>query len=465
MHKKTARLRALFNPSGVAVVGASENPAKLGFHVMKSLIGGGYEGLIAPVNPNAREIMGLKCHRSVVDIDPVIDLAIAAVPAPLVPTVLTECAQKGVKSIVLITAGFREIDDPSGANLQERLAAIAGDAGIAVIGPNTFGVIDLHTRLNASFTPEFSHIKPGRIALVSQSGGMSHLLGFLALRNQAGFSKIIGLGNRLNIGFAEMLDFLMDDPETDVIMLYMEGIDAPGRLLAVADRHRGKKPMVVYKTGRSEKGDRAARSHTGSLAGRHEIYRGAFHQAGITTVGSAAALLDAARALSDCPLPAGPGVAILSGQAGPAMAACDVCESHGLRVADFQEDTRRRIEALLPPVALRTNPVDMGPAWYDAAATRGIIQAALGDEGIHGLLLMIMYASANVDVLRGIGELLVGYGQRKPVVSCILSPPGIWDDEIRHLEDAGALVNFTTPEAAALALAILWRTKKINAGR
>lgn len=464
MRKKINHLKALFNPACVAVIGASENPAKLGFHVMKSLTQGGYAGSIVPVNPGAREIMGLQCHRSVADMDPAIDLAIVAVPAPLVPTVLTECAQKGVGGVVLITAGFREIDDPSGIDLQNRIAAIANKAGIAVIGPNTFGVINLPARLNASFTPEFSKIKPGKIALVSQSGGMSHLLGFLALQTGAGFSKIIGLGNRLNIDFAEMVDFLITDPETDVIMLYMEGIDAPGRLLSVADRHRGKKPIVVYKTGRFEKGDQAARSHTGSLAGRHAIYRGAFRQAGITTVDSTGILLDAARALSGCPLPAGPGVAILSGQAGPALAACDVCESRGLTVVDFQEDIQHQIEALLPPVALRTNPVDMGPAWYDTSATRGIIRAALRDENVDGILLLIMFASANADVLSGLSDFLIDYGQRKPVISCILAPPGVWDARIRHLEDEGGLVNYTTPEAAALAMVNLWQAKKINAG-
>ncbi len=458
-------MKALLEPSCVAVVGASQNPAKLGFHVMKSLIRGGYEGCVIPVNPGARQIMGIESHRSVAGIEAPVDLAVVVVPAPLVPTVLTECAQKGVRGIVLITAGFREIDDPSGTDLQEKIAAIVNKAGIPVIGPNTFGVVNLHARLNASFTPEFSRLRPGRIALVSQSGGMSHLLAFMAQRAEAGFSKIIGLGNRLNIDFAETVDFLMADAQTDVIMLYMEGIDTPGRLLAAAQRHRGKKPVVVYKTGRSRKGDRAARSHTGSLAGRDVIYRGAFRQAGMVAVDSAGELLDAARALSGCPLPEGPEVAILSGQAGPAMAACDVCEARGLAVVDFHADTQQKIDALLPPVALRTNPVDMGPAWYDAPATRRIIAAALSDEGVCGLLLLIMFASANADMLADLADFLIDYGQRKPVVSCILAPPGVWDARIRRLENAGALVNYPTPEAAALAMANLWEAKKNGEGR
>jgi len=463
MARNKARLNALFTPSSVAVIGASQNPAKLGFHVMKSLVRGGYEGIVIPINPGAREIMGIKSYRSVADIGSAVDLAVVVVPAPLVPTVLTDCAQRGVRSVVLITAGFREIDDPAGTDLQGRIAAIVNKAGIVVIGPNTFGVVNLHAPLNASFTPEFSRLKAGRIALVSQSGGMSHLLAFMALRAEMGFSKIIGLGNRLNVDFAEIVDFLMADPDTDVIALYMEGIDTPGRLLAVADRHRGEKPIVVYKTGRSRRGDQAARSHTGSLAGRHAIYCGAFRQAGMVAVDSADGLLDAARALAGCPLPKGPGVAILSGQAGPAMAACDVCERRGLAIVDFHEDAQQRIDGLLPPVALRTNPVDMGPAWYDAQATRGIIRAALGDKGVHGLLLLIMFASANADILDGLADFLIGYGQRKPVLSCILAPPGVWDARIRHLESEGALVNYATPEAAALSLASLREARKRKA--
>jgi acyl-CoA synthetase (NDP forming) len=315
--------------------------------------------------------------------------------------------------------------------------------------------MNLCANLNASFTPEFSRLKPGNVALVSQSGGISHLLGFLAMRDGVGFSKIVGLGNRLNVDFAEMVDYLMEDPDTRAIALYIEGIDTPGNLLAAAGRHAGKKPIVAFKTGSGAVGDVAARSHTGSLAGRHEIYTHAFKQAGILTVDSTQALLDTAKALAACPPPAGPGVAVLSGQAGPSMAACDVCEQRGLEIARFSTITQTRINELLPPLALRTNPVDMGPAWYDSDAIKGIVQAVMEDENVHGILFLMMFASANVDALAGIGGLLKQWAQKKPVVSCILSPPGIWDDQIEKLENAGALTNFATPERAAAVMAHL----------
>jgi len=453
---------SLFNPRSVAVIGASENSGKLGFHVMKSLTKGGFAGKIIPVNPGTAEIMGIKVSTSISDYDGQVDLAIVVLPAKLIPGVFRECADKGVKGIVLITAGFREIDDPAGSDLHEEIARIVNEAGIPVIGPNTFGMINFHADLNASFTPEFSRLKKGAITLVSQSGGISHLLGFMAMRTDVGFSKIVGLGNRLNVDFAQMVDYLMGDPDTTVIMLYMEGIDDPRQLIEVVKEHNGKKPIVVYKTGSSVKGDQASRSHTGSMAGRHEIYLGSFSQAGVLTVDNAETLLDTAKALVACPLPDGPGVAVLSGQAGPGMAACDVCEDNGLRTVDFEEQTQQRINECLPPLALRTNPVDMGPAWYDSSATKGIIRAVMDDKNVNGILLLIMFASANIDVLKGISNFIMDWRQKKPFITCIPAPPGIWDDEIRRLEESGAMVNYPTPERAARAMVNLWKYRKLQ---
>ena len=462
MGKLKANMDPLFNPRSVAVIGASENSGKLGFHVMKSLIKGGFAGKIIPVNPGTAEIMGIKVSASISDYDGQVDLAIVVLPAKLIPVVFRECADKGVKGIVLITAGFKEIDDPAGSDLHEEIARIVNEAGIPVIGPNTFGMINFHADLNASFTPEFSRLKKGAIALVSQSGGISHLLGFMAMRTDVGFSKIVGLGNRLNVDFAQMVDYLMGDPDTTVIMLYMEGIDDPRQLIEVVKEYNGKKPIVVYKTGSSVKGDQASRSHTGSMAGRHEIYLGSFSQAGVLTVDNAETLLDTAKALVACPLPDGPGVAVLSGQAGPGMAACDVCEDNGLRTVDFEEQTQQRINECLPPLALRTNPVDMGPAWYDSSATKGIIRAVMDDKNVNGILLLIMFASANIDVLKGISNFIMDWRQKKPFITCISAPPGIWDDEIRRLEESGAMVNYPTPERAARAMVNLWKYRKLQ---
>ena len=462
MDKLKANMDSLFNPKSVAVIGASENSGKLGFHVMKSLTKGGFAGKIIPVNPGTAEIMGIKVSTSISDYDGQVDLAIVVLPAKLIPGVFRECADKGVKGIVLITAGFKEIDDPAGADLHEEIAAIANRAGIPVIGPNTFGMINFHADLNASFTPEFSRLKKGSICLVSQSGGISHLLGFMAMRADVGFSKIVGLGNRLNVDFAQMLEYLMGDYGSKVIVLYIEGVDQPRDLIESAKKYDNKKPIIAYKTGKGMVGDQASLSHTGSMAGRHEIYTGALTQAGILTVDNTETLLDTAKAMASCPIPDSPGMAVLSGQAGPGMAACDLCVEQGLKIVQFTKKTQQKVNELLPPLALRTNPVDMGPAWYDSSAIEGIVRAVMDDDNVGGILFLMMFASANVDALKGISGLLEKWAQQKPVISCILSPPGIWDEQIRALEESGSLINYPTPERATRVMANLWKYRRIQ---
>lgn len=454
-------LKKLFNPEIVAVIGASENPNKLGFHVMKSLTGGGFNGRIVPVNPGSKEIMGIPAFPSIIEFQNPIDLAIIVLPANLAPKIFEECHLKGVKGIVLITAGFKEIDDPTGGERQSKLAEIAHRAGIPVIGPNTFGMINLHINLNASFTPEFSWLEKGGVTLVSQSGGISHLLAFMAIRQNMRISKIVGLGNRLNVGFAEMIPYLMDDPETKVIALYLEGVDEPRRLIETAEANRGKKPIVAYKTGSASKGDQESLSHTGSMAGNQEVYEGALRQAGILCVNSTQMLLDLSQALSVCSLPEGRRIAILTGQAGPGMAACDVCEAEGLEIVSFKSETQEIINELLPPLALRTNPVDMGPAWYNSNAVQGIVRAVMEDENVDGIILLMMFASANREVVPNISDLFIEWNQKKPVITCLISPPGIWDEHVINLEKAGAIINLSSPERTAKAMAYLWQYRRM----
>ncbi len=454
-------LEVIFKPRAVAVVGASDNPGKLGFHVIKSLVQGGYPGKIFPVNPSRNEIFGMKSYPSLLNLSEEVDLVVIVLPAEQVPKTIEECGLKGVQAVILITAGFKEIEDRRGEMLQGKVAELANRFGIKIIGPNTFGVINLHLPLNASFTPEFSRVPKGKISLVSQSGGMSHLLAFLSMKEQLGLSKIIGLGNRCNIDFADMVGYLIDDPESEVIALYLEGIDRPRRLMETAQKARGKKAIVAYKVGRSQMSDRASQFHTGSLAGKHALYEGAFKQSGVLTVGSSEELLDASKALALCPLPKGKHVAVLSGQAGPGMAACDVCEEKGLLLSPFSEETQRRIDALLPPLAIRTNPVDMGPAWYDSEAIKGIVQSVLEDPHIDAVLLCIMFASANKASVAILSDLLLNQKQEKPILCCFSAPGDIWEAEIRCLEVSG-IPNYPTPERAARSLASLVEFKRLR---
>jgi acyl-CoA synthetase (NDP forming) len=460
MERSLAGIEAIFNPGSVAVIGASDNPGKLGSHVMRSLTEGGYPGKIYPVNPGKEEILGIKTYSSLSQAPGPVDLSVIVLPAEQVPRIIIECREKDVKGIVLITAGFKEIEDRRGETLQKEITELACRSGIRIIGPNTFGIVNLHLPLNASFTPEFSWMKKGGISLVSQSGGMSHLMAFLSIQDKVGFSKIAGLGNRCNVDFAEMVEYLFDDDQTKVIALYIEGIDFPKKLTEVAKKGNRKKPVLAYKVGRSSTSDRASQFHTGSLAGKHQIYESAFRQSGILTARSSEELLDAAKALAMCPLPGGPRVAVLSGQAGPGMAACDVCEMEGLRIPPFSAETQRRVDELLPPLAIRTNPVDMGPAWYDSEAIKGIVQAVLEDKGIDAVILCLMFASANRSAVGVLADLLSERRTAKPILCCFSSPPGIWEEEIKRLEGSG-IPNYPTPERAAMALVDLCRYARI----
>ena len=453
-------LNPIFYPRSVAVIGASPDFKRLGYHCMKSLVVSHFPGKIYPIHPGLSEISGFKAYPSIKAVPGKVDLAIVAIRTSLVPSILEECIEKGVKGIVLITAGFKEIEDKAGAELQDKITAIANKANIKIIGPNTFGLVNLHASLNASFTPEFSLTLRGDISLVSQSGGFCHLMAPLAMAERVGLSKIIGIGNRCNIDFADVLGYLGDDPDTGVIMMYVEGTDEARRLFEVAGRVTKKKPVIALKAGRSRAKDEAAYSHTGSLAGSYEIYAAAFEQAGIMMVDSSIELLDVAKALSLCPLPGGKRVAVLSGQAGPGIIMSDVCEQHGLVLADFSEETTRQVHELLPPVAMRSNPIDMGPAWYDWETTRKVIEVVLVDENVDGLLLYAAYASANEPLLKEIDSLLKSPPAEKPIISCFPSPTGVWVEEKRGLGEAGVAL-YPTPERTARAMVGLVRRGRV----
>jgi len=454
------KLTRLFSPDSVAVIGASNGFDKLGYHVMKSLVGN-YQGKIFPINPKGEAIWGLDSYPSLEAIPGDVDLAVIVVPARAVPETLHACGRKGVKGVVLITAGFKEIEDPGGGALEDSIRKIATRYGLPIIGPNTFGFVNLSSGVNASFTSEFSRIEKGGVALISQSGGMCHLCGFLAIEERVAMSKLMSLGNRCNVDFPEILPHLIEeDSSTTVIALYIEGLDEPRRLLAVARAHRGTKPIIAYKAGKSEKGDSASRFHTGSLAGNHEIWKGALRQAGILEVTSTEELLDTAKALDSCPLPGGKRMAVLSGQAGPGMIASDALEPAGLTLSRFSLGTQMRINELLPPIAIRTNPVDMGPAWYNPKNIIEILRAVIDDENTDGIIFLAMYASANLKLAEGMVEYMKEVSPfRKPVIACFPAPPGIWDEPIRALDRKKGMVVLRTPERAVEAMANLSKVR------
>lgn len=342
-------LDEVFNPSSVVVVGASPDERKMGYQCVKSLVEA-FDGEIYVVNPRVRRILGIDAYKPVKQIPGSVDLAIIVVPSSVVLPVVQECAEKGVKGAVIITGGFKEASaaerDASmdGELLQERLAALAEDAGMKIIGPNTFGFVNVGV-INASFSPVFNGLRKGRIAMVGQSGGVCHIFAYMAMNEGIGLSKVVGLGNRCNVEFCDILEYLEEDDETDTIAMHIEGIDEPRKLMDAA-RRVAKKPVVAYKVGRTRAVERAALSHTGSMAGEYKLYDAAFRQSGVVTVNSCEELFDAAKILSLCQdcLPKGRRVAIISTQAGPGIILTDECVSGGLQLARFSEETEKKLK-------------------------------------------------------------------------------------------------------------------------
>ena len=437
----------VFNPRSVALFGvASQDKTKFSYYPLRSMLQSEYKGNVYIVNPKASEVAGLKAYASVKDIPGEVDLAIITLPNSVVADILTDCAAKGVKGAVIITAGFKESEDESGGELQKKIADIASEAGMAIIGPNTFGMVHLHDNLNASFTPYMSTLRKGSISLLTQSGGITHFLApWVFEQTNVGFSRIVGLGNRANVDFADMIEYLLHDLTTSVIGMYMEGIDNPRSLLEAGRKAVGVKPLVVFKAGQVETSRSAALSHTGSLGGRHELYKAAFTQAGIITVDSLTELLDVTKVLALQPPPRGNRIAIASPVAGPALVGTDICETSGLCVTRFTAETQERLNELIPPIVARTNPVD----W---AFTTEIIELLLKDENVDILLLSYSFTDALIFPSTGIVEAAKTYG--KPVVMSIRAPEGAWQKEIDELGSNGIPI-YPMPDRAARAAVAL----------
>ncbi|MCX7857762.1 MAG: CoA-binding protein [Deltaproteobacteria bacterium] len=457
------KLRKLFTPHSVAVIGASENFEKLGYHVMKSLIKGGYKGAVYPVNPNSKTLWGKEAYSSVSNIKGQVDLAIIVVPTERVPKVLEECGKKQVNGAVIITAGYRETEKDEGKLLEDEIRRISERFEIPIIGPNTFGFVNITDCVNASFTYEFSLIKKGGVTLISQSGGFCHLIGFLAIEERVGMAKLMSLGNRVNIDFPEAVKYFLDeDRETRVIVLYIEGIDVPRRLFETIERAKNKKPIIAYKSGRNEKGDAASKFHTGSLAGNYRIWKGAFRQWGILEVQDSEDLIDTAKALDSCEPLMGSRIAVLSGQAGPGIIAADILEKEGLSLSKFSDQTQKKINEILPPLAIRTNPVDMGPAWHSPQRIISLLNVVSEDENTDGILFLNMFASANISLVSELEKTLRDNEPfKKPIIACLNAPSGVWDEEINKIDGEKGFCVIRTPERAARTMANLHRVSRM----
>jgi len=448
-----AQLDCIFNPRAVAVIGASANPEKPGFMCMTSLVRDGFKGKIYPVNPGLSELFGLKAYPSILAIPEDIDLAVVVIPAEQTISVIEECIVKGIKGAILVSAGFREVGSETGLSLQATLQEIANRGGIKIVGPNTLGLINPRANLNATFQPGLGLSKIGNVSVVSQSGGMCIYLINALTSNNVGISKVMGIGNRCNLDFDEVVAYLAQDNETRVIVLYIEGIEQPKRLMRIARKVAKQKPILVYKGGRTQESNRATLSHTGALAGKYELYKAAFTQSGMMIVDTMTELVDMTKALVFQPSLASDRVAVLSLQAGPGIIIADKCREFGLRLAELSPTTRQRLRHFISPLLSIDSPVDMAWTGSNFDSSREILRAVLEDDGVDAVVVAFISFELSGELPKAIID--VARHSIKPILVCQGAPDAA-ASVTKALEDANIPV-YPFPDRAVTGLAGLLR--------
>ncbi|MHA1595550.1 MAG: acetate--CoA ligase family protein [Candidatus Baldrarchaeia archaeon] len=447
-------LDKLFNPKSVAVIGVSEEPRKLGYQCLKALLMDGYEGRIYPVHPRLKQLMGLRVYNSLDEIEDEIDLAVIAVSAPNVPDALMSCARKKIKCAIVISSGFKEIGG-MGEDLERKIKEIAEKHKICIVGPNCFGAANLKAKLNATFGPGVLKLKPGNISIISQSGGMTGAILYHALDLDAGIAKFVSVGNRCNLDFADYIEYFYHDPDTKVIAIFLEGTEDARRFIEVAKRVTKSKPILVYKAGKTKTGTVGVKSHTGSLAGKPELYSAAFKQAGIIEVQSIRELIEGAKVLSIMKHPPrGNRVAVVTHTAGPSIVVSDILESRGCTIANLSDKTIEEIRKLLPfPIPI-SNPVDLLGFGYALPELYGeTVKRVLADENVD-LLITIYTPSFQPEIRVPAKEMVEAVREyQKPLIAVLIAPLSMKPEEVEYLENAGIPV-FFDPESGARAATI-----------
>ena len=452
-------LRSLFRPRVVAVVGASRERNKIGSAILHNLVTTRFTGTIVPVHPVAPELFGLRAYPRVTDIPMAVDLAIVAVPAAHVEAVVDDCIAKGVRAICIITAGFGECGE-EGRSRERAIVAKARAAGCRVVGPNCMGLLntDPAVMLNATFSPVYP--PAGNVAMSTQSGALGVAILDYAKKLKIGISSFVSVGNKADVSGNDLLQYWEADPQTSVILLYLESFGNPSKFSRLARRISRSKPIVALKSGRSAVGAKAAASHTGALASSDAFVDALFHQSGVIRTDTVTELFDVASILSRQPIPAGRRIAIVTNAGGPGILAADACQSHGLEVVELTAATKAALRQLLPAAAAVNNPVDMlasaPPAHYEAA-----LDLVLADPNVDSVLVIFIPPLAtNADDVAAAIARSADRAARKPVAGIFM----------RSADAPAALSKlpcFAFPEPAAIAMGRVaaygeWRRQPIG---
>lgn len=450
-NKRLQQIDSLFHPRSVAVVGVPRG-LKMGKLFLVALRDQGFSGTIYPVNPEASEIDGLRAYPSVAALPEPVDLAILLVPHHKSLPVLKECVQRGVKGVVLFTAGFGETGTQQGQALERELEALARESGMRIIGPNCMGIYAPGSGL--SFFPELPK-EAGPIGMISQSGSLGNILGRLANQKGLRFSKVVSIGNQCDLTASDFMEYMASDPDTGLITAYLEGVKDGRRFLEALRLACKKKPVLLWKVGLTPEGAKAAMSHTGSLGGSGEIWRAVAAQAGATLVEGFEDWVDSLMSFAFLGRPPGPSVAVLSGPGGLAVAAAEACGREGLRLAGLSAATRKKLSQVVPPTGTSLlNPVDVGlTASFDMSIYVESARALAQDPEVDVILVIGMgfsqeanrqYAQAMIQLRRETG---------KPFL--IVNIPGFDPEMGKAFLEAGVPF-FETAERALKSYRLVW---------
>jgi acetyl coenzyme A synthetase (ADP forming)-like protein len=423
---KLESLRYLLSPKTVAIIGASRHPSTIGYRLLQCMVEAGFTGTVFPVNPNAESIMSIKAYPSVIDIPGEVEMAVIAVPAKLVSRVADECGKKGVRALIVISDGFKEIGS-EGAAREEELADIIRRYSMRVVGPNCMGIIntDDSIKMNATFSPVYP--PAGNVAFMSQSGAMGLTILEQANNLNMGVSTFISAGNRIDVESNELLEYWESDSATEVILLYLESFGSPRRFARIARRISHKKPIVVVKSGNTPAGSRAAASHTGAIATSDVTIEALFHHAGIIRVNTMQELFDVATLLSNQPLPMGRRLAIVTNGGGPGIIAADAASRSGLELPQFSQETEKKLKsAALRDISIN-NPLDV-TAGSTPEEFCHMLQILADDDGSDAVLALFVppvaiQLSQMENAIRNVAPIY--WRRRKPLLACFLGERGL----------------------------------------
>ncbi|MFQ5963705.1 MAG: acetate--CoA ligase family protein [Candidatus Scalinduaceae bacterium] len=454
-------LEKFFNPKSVAIIGATENPQNITSTIIANLIKMGFKGRLLPVNPRHKEVFGLKCYSSLLDIKERIELTVIAIPSYLVPEVLRQQAMCGIRNSIIVSGGFGELGD-KGIAIEEEIKTISKEEGISIIGPNCIGVLDNYSNFSTSFLPWERVKRPakGHLSILSQSGSFAICVLDMLAQEGIGVSKVVSYGNRADIGESELIEYLTADESTHVIVIYMESVDDGRRFISASNRCSRSKPMIVLKVGKRISGIDAARSHTGAIAGKYEIYKAAFKKSGIVEVNGFEEFTDACKVLLMQKPARGNKILIITNGGGVGVVVSDMCGVNGLDVARTPSGVKEALSKRVSEYYILDNPIDLTGSAVDEDYDIAMKSALVDDDSFDAAIVIPLMPPQTMTegVVKIVSQRAKESG--KPVVICTIG--GEYTRKIKVMFEEKGLPVFPSPERCVKAMSLLVESGRIR---